>query len=312
MFRDVTCNVFTGEFSLQNISIKEQIQMTFPPDIYLIGAQKSGTTTLAYWLSQHPQLCVSDPKEPHFFSRNWSKGLTWYQSKFSNYQNAICIDASVSYSAAPLSVTGDRIPGNFKSRMGVPQRLHSINPDAKFIYLLRNPIQRTYSSYCMSVNLGREGRCFADAIKSDTQFIDMSDYYGQLSLWLEYFPLESFRFLLFEDLIQTPQQVVKQCLDFMGVKSEGFQFQPEAKNQTRCLNKVGRKFRKFCFQLDDSERGYLIPSLLREVVFSLTTNAQGFPKMQPQERNFLQEYFAEKKSKLQQLTGLSLHQWQLQ
>ena len=41
--------------------------MSFPPEVYLIGAQKAGTTTLAYLLSQHPNICVAKTKEPHFF-----------------------------------------------------------------------------------------------------------------------------------------------------------------------------------------------------------------------------------------------------
>ena len=59
--------------------------MSFPPEVYLIGAQKAGTTTLAYLLSQHPDICVAKNKEPHYFTGNSSKDLACYQKQFPNY-----------------------------------------------------------------------------------------------------------------------------------------------------------------------------------------------------------------------------------
>lgn len=49
------------------------LTMPFPPEVFLIGAQKAGTTTLAYLLSQHPNICVAKNKEPHFFLRTGIK-----------------------------------------------------------------------------------------------------------------------------------------------------------------------------------------------------------------------------------------------
>ncbi len=180
--------------------------MSFPPEVYLIGAQKAGTTTLAYLLSQHPNICVAKNKEPHYFTGNSGKNLAWYQKQFPNYENTLCIDASTSYSFAPLSSDNSyRTKNCFHN---IPQRIHSLNPNAKLIYLLREPIARTYSGYWHSFNTGREHRSFWEAISNDYFYLDVSNYYGQLTLWLEYFPLESFLFLLFEDLKKNPEQVV--------------------------------------------------------------------------------------------------------
>ncbi len=282
--------------------------MSFPPEIFLIGAQKSGTTTLAYWLSQHPQVCVSVPKEPHFFTRNWDKGFAWYQNRFSNYKNAVCVDASVTYSAASLSLK-ENLSQVRRARQGVPQRVYSINPAARFIYLLREPVERTYSGYWMSVNLGREKKSFAEAIRRNSDYLDISDYYGQLALWLEHFPLESFLFLLFEDLKKNPEQVVKDCFNFIGVDSKNCQIHPEVKNKSRVANVVGRRFNSFCFRLDNSEVGYLAPPYMRELVQKFTTDSRGFPEMPEKEQEFLRGYFSEKNYQLELLTGLALSQW---
>ncbi|MGL5835461.1 MAG: sulfotransferase domain-containing protein, partial [Waterburya sp.] len=66
--------------------------MPFPPEVYLIGAQKAGSTTLAYLLSQHPDICIAKNKEPHYFTGNSSKSWAWYQQQFLNQEKTICLD----------------------------------------------------------------------------------------------------------------------------------------------------------------------------------------------------------------------------
>ena len=286
--------------------------MTFPPDFYLIGAQKSGTTTLAYLLSQHPQICVAKSKEPHFFTTNWWKGMTWYKTQFPNYEDAVCIDASTTYSMAPLNLEqNSRSAKQYLHH--VPQKLHSINPQAKFIYLLRNPAERVYSAYWHYVTRGRESRSFEEAIK-DSFYLDVSNYYGQLVLWLEYFPIDSFLFLLFEDLKENPKQVATKCFKFIGVEDSVFQVTlKEAKNKTKYVNGFGRHFSSLISRLDHSGFGYLAPSSVRNAIHGYTTNnSKNIPKISEQERQYLTTYFSENISKLEPLTGLNLSHWQVQ
>ena len=284
--------------------------MSFPPEVYLIGAQKAGTTTLAYLLFQHPNICVAKTKEPHFFSTYWHKGLDWYKTNFSNYENAICIDASTTYSMAPISENNSR--NRTSNLKDVPQRLYSINPNAKFIYLLREPVDRIYSAYCYYVMNGREYKNFENAIKDESFYLDVSNYYGQLAFWLEYFPLDSFLFVLFEDMKKNPLNTVEQCFKFIGVDSENIQINiGEPRNRSRYVNAVGRGINRLFKELDYSGFGYVAPSYVRKFVRGLTTDDnKSFPKIPDKERAVLQEYFSEQNHKLALLTGLSLSQWQ--
>ncbi len=284
--------------------------MSFPPEVYLIGAQKAGTTTLAYLLSQHPNICVAKTKEPHFFSTYWHKGLAWYETNFSNYENAICIDASTTYSMTPLSENNSR--NRMSHLKDVPQRVYSVNPNAKFIYLLREPVDRIYSAYCYYVMNGREYDNFENAIKDESFYLDVSNYYGQLSLWLEYFPLDSFLFILFEDMKKNPLKVVEQCFKFIGVDADNIQIDiGEPKNQSRYVNPLGRRINRIFKELDYAGCSFLAPSSVRKFVRRLTTNdKKSFPKIPEKERALLQEYFSEKNRQLALLTGLSLSQWQ--
>jgi len=284
--------------------------MSFPPEVYLIGAQKAGTTTLAYLLCQHPNICIAKTKEPHYFTSNSSKSLAWYQKQFLNHENTICIDASTSYSFAPLSVENSQY--NNQQFQNIPQKIYSINPNAKFIYLLRDPIERTYSGYWHSFNTGREHRSFGEAIRNDYFHLDVSNYYGQLSLWLEYFPLESFLFLLFEDMKNNSEQAAKKCFKFLEIDSENIKLNlQEHRNKTESVNFVGRRFKRIFKELDYSGFGFMAPSPVRKFIQELTINSNNsLPKTSEKELVFLGKYFAEKNSNLANLTGLSLNKWQ--
>lgn len=283
--------------------------MSFPPEVFLIGAQKAGTTTLAHLLAQHPDICVAKNKEPHYFTGNSNKNLAWYRQQFPNYENALCIDASTSYSFAPLSENN-----SYKAKKcfyDIPRRVHDLNPQAKFIYLLRDPVARTYSSYWHSFNTGREHRSFKQAIAQDYFYLDVSDYYSQLTLWLEYFPLDSFLFLLFEEMKQNPQQTFNDCCQFIEIDPNNIQINlQEHRNKTNNVNFIGRRFNRAFKKLDYSGLGFLAPSPMRKFIQANTVNYRRLPEVSEQERNFLREYFAEKNHHLASLTGLTLSQWQ--
>lgn len=284
--------------------------MSFPPEVFLIGAQKAGTTTLAYLLSQHPDICVAKNKEPHYFTGNSNKNLAWYQKQFPNFEH-ICIDASTSYSFAPLSSDNSYMAR--KCFHNIPQKIHALNPQAKFIYLLREPIARTYSGYWHSFNTGREHRSFSEAIENDHFYLDVSNYYSQLTLWLEYFSLDSFLFILFEDMKQNTQQTVRDCCQFLQIDPNKIQVNlQEHQNKTNNVNFVGRKFNRIFKKLDYSGVGFMAPSIARSFIQKHTVAPHlSLPKPTLKERNFLGNYFAYKNKNLAKLTGIQLEKWQL-
>ena len=76
----------------------------------MIGAAKSGTTSLAHLLDQHPHLTVAEPKEPDFYTRHWGLGLDWYRQTFAGAEGDLLLDASTSYSSAPLGEAEPALP----------------------------------------------------------------------------------------------------------------------------------------------------------------------------------------------------------
>ena len=184
--------------------------MSFPPDAFLIGGEKCGTTTLVDLLIQHPMICISDPRDSDYFTRNFGKGMDWYRSLFNGPDESIWVDVSLSYSCAPLAAE-TRCKGEVEHLLGTPQRIFDVNPSARFIYVLRDPVARAYSSYFHAVRHGHEKRPFRDAIEKHWRYLDQSDYAAQIEQYLEFFDISKFCFLLFDDLAANPLSAARRC-----------------------------------------------------------------------------------------------------
>lgn len=121
---------------------KKAINLCVPgqlPKFMIIGAQKAGTTSLHYYLSQHKLLLGSRPKEVNFFSHddNFEKGIGWYRQAFVNIKSPF--KKLTSFEATP----------EYLYRKNVAERLYQFNPDLKLIILLRDPVKRAFSAWNM-------------------------------------------------------------------------------------------------------------------------------------------------------------------
>jgi hypothetical protein len=185
--------------------------MPFPPTFFLIGAQKAGTTQLSHLLAAHPDICVSTPKEPHFFTSNWNRGLDWYRSCFRDERSTL-IDASTSYAAADVTNRSTAAANS-----GVPERIYSLNSSARFIYIVRDPALRAFSAYLHNVRYHGERRSFREAVEKEWHYIALGNYYAQLAIYLSFYPMGSILLLDFAELGRHPQKVLDRCYDFIGV-----------------------------------------------------------------------------------------------
>jgi hypothetical protein len=184
------------------------------PNLIVIGAMKSGTSSLHSYLNLHPQISMSHPKELDFFvlEKNWSKGIGWYESHF--------VDGA--------RFNGESSPNYTKCHLfgGVPSRMHSIVPEAKLIYLLRDPIERIISHYVHNVAARSENRSFTDSLRANENYILSSKYYMQLEKYIEYFPKSNILVLTSEDLYKRRQQTLQTTFRFLGLDddfySQGF------------------------------------------------------------------------------------------
>lgn len=190
------------------------------PDFVIIGTQRGGTTSLYRYLTEHPDVSPAFRKEVHFFDRYYEKGTDWYQAHF-----PIRGEAPVVGEASPY----------YLFHPDVPKRVHRALPHAKFIVLLRSPVDRAYSQYNMNVKKGFEQLSFEDAIGKERERLSGSDdpasltwrrcsyverglYVDQLKRWMSVFPRDQFLVIKSEDLYENPGQVLEQTLAYLGLR----------------------------------------------------------------------------------------------
>lgn len=163
----------------------------------------------------HPQVFLPEKiKNLEFFDErdNWDKGIEWYKSFFigNGAENKVIGEVSTEYSKYPGAV-------------GVPANMASTIPDAKLIYLVRNPLERIISHYIHMVGAAAaENRNVNDALRnvSNNPYIDYSRYYYQLKQYLPFYKKKQILIICSEDLKNNRSQTLRKLFKFIGVDPE--------------------------------------------------------------------------------------------
>lgn len=178
------------------------------PNFFVIGAAKAGTTSLCELLAGHPDVFVSTPKEPGYFSlpHKHARGEAWYASLFAPGAGRAAIgEGSTTY-----------------SQVGVypetPGRIAAYAPDARIIYITRSPLERLESLWIQWRNQGRGiPASFARALRTEPAMIDSALYWTQISAYRALFPDERILVLFLEDLEADPRGVLRRCFEHLDV-----------------------------------------------------------------------------------------------
>jgi len=203
------------------------------PDFLIIGAPRSGTSSLYHYLTQHPSIFSCKIKEPNYFAMYYYKNTGWYKSFFptiwekNKHKQFVTGEASTQYYWYPH----------------VPKRVKKLLPDVKLILLMRNPTERSFSQFQMEVRHGHEKLSFEDAIKNEKvrtseeyqkiienenyfspkytmyAYLEKSIYVNYVEEWLKLFPRENFLFLNSENFYENPQKVVNRIFEFLQLPS---------------------------------------------------------------------------------------------
>ncbi len=176
------------------------------PNLIVIGAQKCGTSVLHYYLSLHPEVSMSNPKELNYFieERNFPRGLDWYSRHFD--ADARCRgEASPNYTAYP-------------QHLGVPERMAAVVPDARLVFIVRDPIERITAHWIHNYAKRREkGDLRATLLHPNTSYVTRSKYFMQLQRFLEHYPAEQILVLDQKDLRDDRMPTLRRLFEFAGV-----------------------------------------------------------------------------------------------
>lgn len=197
------------------------------PNFLIIGAARSGTTTLYSYLQQHADIYLPASKrpEPHFFFKasEYARGLDYYEGRyFCDWDGQRAVgEASTSY------IFGAE----------TPRRIHDCLPQMRMIAMLRNPVDRAFSGYWHTVKSGLESLDFSQAIETEDErtrglrgtdldevkpysYVDRGRYGEQLQRWFEYFDRSQVHVILFEDFVVRPRESLIATLQFLGVDAD--------------------------------------------------------------------------------------------
>jgi hypothetical protein len=189
-------------------------------DFVVAGAQKSGTTALDSYLRQHPNLQMALVKEAHFFDDERvfrSRDPAWwtYHSLFPPYE--------------PQKLFGETTPIYMYWEPAFP-RIARYNRDMRILMILRNPIERAYSHWAMSVRHGREKLPFREAIVREAErlrhagqsrrfsYLSRGFYSKQVRRALRHFPRSQVLAVRHDALRHEPQATMNAVFRFLGVE----------------------------------------------------------------------------------------------
>lgn len=198
--------------------------------ILIIGAMKSGTTTLFDMLARHSAIAPCHPKEPGFFAFEevWAQGFDWYESlfDFDSGRHRYGLDGSTDYTKHPFC-------------QGVQERLAASAPRRfKLIYIMRHPLRRM-ESHARHVQLaGREVGSFRSPRRDhgldhgvSPVSLAISDYAAQIDPYRSWFETGDLLLLSLEDLKRAPAETMRRTLAFLGLEEEPGVLEALASNQ---------------------------------------------------------------------------------
>ena len=272
------------------------------------GAPKAGTTALHRYLDAHPEVCMSDPKETDFFQHNYHRGWDWFESCFDPHGHE--------------RIFGEASPGNM-IHPDAPARIAKHRPDARLIFVLRNPIERAYSQYYYGVMRGTDTshKSFSALIRDSgdawgRRVLELGMYHAQLQRFEQYFARDQLFVGLYEDLRADNKAFVRQILDFLAVDSSVGMLDVEAKvNETRYPRHTGLLRTayavwnpiKHLLPVTAVDAMFGLRSRIRDMFFQSGTQEK--PPMGPDNRALLRNLYAEPNAQLEEWLGKDLSHW---
>lgn len=274
------------------------------PTFIVPGAQKSGTTWLFECLDEHPEIYVPRQKELHYFCpmdecrfSTCDKGLTWYRERFPDAEN--------------IKAAGD-LSTDYMYYPGIARQLYDLNKNLKIIFLLRNPVDRSYSAYWMWRRHKSDLPPFKTMIANDSSLVRRGYYFRQVLPFIKLFGMSQVRIYIYEEITKQPEIFFKDIFQTISVDPT---FVPRTmnkkvagtKNYPRGLDKIVYKLGSKIINtplLQSGWRELRRKTNVQENIlgwFGYDEGKQSYPEMGVEDRKSLQELYRKENSQLIEL-----------
>ena len=200
----------------------------------------------------------------------------------------------------------------------VPSRIHAWNPEIKLIFILRNPLERAYSSYCMKLDHGDASRNIEQELSLKSFYVQRGLYYQQIKEYLDFFPKEKLKVLIFDDLKHDPELFLREIYTYLGVDED---FKPGILNRKENARKPPPRFMQLYNPLREAymsvvrqkpevevfvqklrRKGYLAP-------FDAVMRGGQYPKLTSEIEFSLANFFREDVRQLSEFLDRDLSHW---
>jgi len=214
------------------------------PNMFIVGAGRAGTTALHYFLSQHPDIFMSEPKELMFFYKDLIKeGSNFLKNKpLYLKQDLYPVKTEEEYLNVfsgwrSEKIAGEATPGYLYSKVAAKE-IHKFNPTAKIIIILRNPVDIIYSRYSHALQRGVENvKDFSEALALEKErekgkhlpkyslfprpsnlfYMGRAQFSKQVKRYLDLFDRKQVKIIIYDDFKKDNARVYREVLDFLGV-----------------------------------------------------------------------------------------------
>jgi len=299
--------------------------MTTPrlPNFIVIGAGRSGTTSLHYYLAQHPDVFLCAEKSPNFFvshetlppwegpalramARHWVRSAEDYRALFRD--------------AGGRRAVGEASPVYLQSR-SAPARIRALCPDVRLVAILREPVDRAYAHFMGRRRDGLERRAsFEDVVRDELavglpddvsfgHYLGCGRYHHFLRGYFDAFPRERLKVYLYDDLVKDASALVADLFAFLGVDAS---FRPD---MSRRYGRTGVPAGAVARALWTGSVGVRtalrpwLPRAVRDLAAPFVMRRLERPSLDPALRARLVDVFRDDIGRLEELIGRDLTHW---
>jgi hypothetical protein len=274
------------------------------PNLFVAGAQKSGTTSLHRFLESHPDIFFpSTTQELHFFDieSNFRKGVEWYKEFFAGWTGQRYVAQT-----SPMYMYEPAVPG----------RIAAVVPGARLAFILRNPIDRAYSHYWHEVRYGWETLPFRTALEREKErlrggfearrhysYVARGMYADQIKRFLKVFPRENIHVEITEEFSTDVDATAARIARFLNLSA--IAFVQEDGRAVRNKGKVPRWPILQHWARNWHDRHPRLYGLMERV----NLQSVGYPPMDSQVRKSLRDVFYADVTELKKLSKIDLSCW---
>lgn len=265
--------------------------MSTLPNFLVLGAAKSGTTSLYQYLCQHPEVFMSPVKEPRYFAYGEDLGeRPPMRGPGDEWANRKAVFTEEAYRALFAGAQGQRAVGEaspvYLYSPGAPPRIRRFLPKARLIVILRDPVERAYSHFMHLIKTGREPlRDFEAALDAEPErraqgwewswhYQALGFYHAQLQRYLQHFDRKQLTVYLFEDLKEDATALAQDLFRVLGVDAA---FEPDVSVRHRKSGvPYSQRLQRFLFNPDNPLRRLsrlVLPEAVRARLLARMKNA---------------------------------------